>query len=99
MMRAVSRGLQSSDLILEWRVLGSADQGRGAEGCAVAGAREAARASRPSWRFKLRRAPKYSSSNPVMARRTQAESTDLLRESNSFASGALRKTGSFTLDV
>src|SRR5712692_392016 len=99
MMREKARGLQSSDLILKWRILGSTHQGRGGEMRESAGARDVARASRPSWRFKLRRAPAKSSSKPAIARRTHAESTDLPSESSSFASGALRKTGSFNLDV
>src|SRR6267143_734175 len=96
MMRTGAGGLQSSDLILEWRIIFSADQGAGR---GRAGARDAARASRPSWRFKLRRAPAKSSSKQAMARITQTESTDLASDSNSFDSGTLRKTGSFSFDV
>src|SRR5713226_8168850 len=99
MMRGQVDRFQCSDIIQFWRAVGNGGQVRGAEGCGDPGARDEARASRPSWRFKLRRAPAYSSSKPAMARRTQAVSTDLPSDSNSLASGALRKTGSFTFDV
>src|SRR6267143_3542751 len=99
MMHVGACGLQLSDLILERRISDGANQGRGKGEREFAGAREATRASRPSWRFKLRRAPAKSSSKPAMARRTQAESTELASDANSRASGALRKTGSFNLDV
>src|SRR5260370_32170375 len=65
-MRAVACGLQSSDLILEWRIFGSADQGRDSEVRESGGARDAARASRPSWRFRLRRGAGKKSTKPAV---------------------------------
>src|SRR5690349_23842570 len=98
-MRIAASGLQCSYLILKWRVWAGPYQRRDAEFRELTGARDAARASRPSWRFRFRRAPAKSSSKPAMARRTHAASTDFASDSNSLESEALRKTGSLTLDV
>src|SRR6266849_9976410 len=98
-MHAEACGLQCSDLILEWRISGGANQVRGAGARELAGAKDAARASRPSWRFKLRRAPAKSSSKPAMARTTHAASTIWLSDSSSLARGAFRRRGSLTFDV
>src|SRR5229473_931505 len=51
---------------------------------------DAASASRPSWRLRLRRAPAWSSSNPEIARMTHAMFTELARVDSSLASGALQ---------
>src|SRR3989442_2285406 len=55
----------------------------------------AARASSPSWRFRLRRAPAESSSMPAMARWTQRTSTARLSASSSRARDGLRGAGFF----
>src|SRR5258706_16299735 len=83
MMRAVARGLQSIDLILKWRVFGSAAHARGSKVGESRGAKGAASASRPSWRVRLRRAAAQRSSKPAIARGTQAEFTDLANTSSS----------------
>src|SRR5215467_7832550 len=59
----------------------------------------AANASKPSWRFRLRRAPAATSSMPAIARMTQEVLTTRERASNSLARWGLRSRVVFTPDV
>src|SRR5260370_28805731 len=61
--------------------------------------KDAASASKPSWRFRLRRAPAATSSMPAIARMTQGVFTARARASNSFARWGLRIRGVFAPDV
>src|SRR5271157_1104848 len=63
------------------------------------GARETAKASRPSWRFRLRRTPAASSSSPAMARITHAEDIFPASASNSLARCGFLSKGLFTPEV
>src|SRR5260370_42679967 len=60
--------------------------------------KDAASASKPSWRFRLRRAPAANSSMPAIARMTQGEFTARGRCSNSFARWRLRSRVCFVGD-
>src|SRR4029077_4055171 len=59
----------------------------------------AANESKPSWRFRLRRAPAATSSMPAIARMTQEVLTTRARAPNSLARWGLRSRVVFAPDV
>src|SRR5208337_4791943 len=74
-------------------------QFRAGKSLAAGGAREAAKAYNPSWRFKLRRDPAASSSSPAIARVTHEEDTFRASASNSLARCGFLSKGDFTPEV